>query len=775
MFKQIILSVLFVLVSYLSFAQPSQYTPMTAAGYQFKRILTDSTLHIPSFCGTPNLRNSTAKNGALAIDTCNNKLYTWTHGAGWTDISSGGIDTTSLSNRINLKLNISDTATMLSKYLRKTDTTAMLSKYLRKTDTTAMLNPYLRKVDTAAMLTNYAKTADLLFKLNISDTATMLSKYLRKSDTTNKWVQSVTKLNDSTIVVTKNGTATNIVLPRGAAASTPTLQDVTTAGATTGDKITLDWGNYGVFITELNKTYTNGLTNIYPFYLTNTLNSNVAYIQHPEAATGGSEFYYEYFNGSQVSDHVKLNETMLEMSAYGSGRSVQILPTYIDSDKHYLPISNGITDTLATLADVRNGGGSAIDTTGAFLISVSQPNDSTLTFQKGATATRYTIRSSVVASATRLITSVYNKSGATITKGSVVYINGAHSSNLPTIEKAKANAEETSAYTYGLVETDIPNNSGGVVIQSGTITNLNLPTSTYTDGQTLYLSPTTAGGYTLTKPLAPYHYVAIGTITRAHPTQGTIQIAIRNGFQLDEMSDVQIPVVPNDSTLLQFSRVDSLWHSVGITNAIGSNYIKPSDTATMLSKYQRINTAMKYSDTANMLTNYAKTSAVNLKLNISDTTTMLSKYARKDTACLYLIADANTSNLTATNTNLTYAVGANETYRIMIAGTCSKATTPTGMKIAIGAPTGATLKSVIQGGQALVATAPQGQILSSINTLCANPFATGVGVEVPFRLEGVITTGANAGSITLQFASFTSNTATIYAGTVMQLIKAKGL
>ncbi|CAB4161800.1 hypothetical protein UFOVP778_4 [uncultured Caudovirales phage] len=73
----------------ISFAQ---YTPMTAAGYQFKRILCDSTLHIPSFCGIPTLRNSTAKNGAIAMDTCNNKLYKWTRAAGWSDISGGGID-----------------------------------------------------------------------------------------------------------------------------------------------------------------------------------------------------------------------------------------------------------------------------------------------------------------------------------------------------------------------------------------------------------------------------------------------------------------------------------------------------------------------------------------------------------------------------------------------------------------------------------------------------------------------------------------------------------
>lgn len=63
-------------------------------------------------------------------------------------IPSSTTDTTSLSNRINLKVNIADTGSMLTPYLRKVDTTAMLLPYLRKTDTSAMLSPYLRKIDT---------------------------------------------------------------------------------------------------------------------------------------------------------------------------------------------------------------------------------------------------------------------------------------------------------------------------------------------------------------------------------------------------------------------------------------------------------------------------------------------------------------------------------------------------------------------------------------------------------------------------------------------------
>lgn len=112
----------FALSFFVKFAAGQQYTPMTANGYQMKRVKADSTLHLPSFCGVPTLRSSTAIQGALALDTCNNKLYKWTNQAGWTEVAGGGggsTDTTSLSNRIN---NAYTTITKLS------DTSFFLTK-----------------------------------------------------------------------------------------------------------------------------------------------------------------------------------------------------------------------------------------------------------------------------------------------------------------------------------------------------------------------------------------------------------------------------------------------------------------------------------------------------------------------------------------------------------------------------------------------------------------------------------------------------------------------
>jgi hypothetical protein len=74
---------------------------------------------------------------------------------------SDATDTTSLSDRIDLKLNISDTALMLNPYLRKVDTATLSNRINLKFntgDTAVMLNPYLRKVDTASMLLHYLRS-----------------------------------------------------------------------------------------------------------------------------------------------------------------------------------------------------------------------------------------------------------------------------------------------------------------------------------------------------------------------------------------------------------------------------------------------------------------------------------------------------------------------------------------------------------------------------------------------------------------------------------------
>ena len=112
--------------------------------------------------------------------------------------SSGGasIDTTNISNRINLKLNITDTSGLL----RKSDTSNLFNRIdlkLNITDTTSLL----RKSDTSS-LSNRVN-----LKLNITDTTSLL----RKSDTSNLSNRINLKLNitDTTGLLRKSQVGAN--------------------------------------------------------------------------------------------------------------------------------------------------------------------------------------------------------------------------------------------------------------------------------------------------------------------------------------------------------------------------------------------------------------------------------------------------------------------------------------------------------------------------------------------------------------------------------------
>ena len=104
---------------------------------------------------------------------------------------------------------------------------------------------------------------------------------------------------------------------------------------------------------------------------------------------------------------------------------------------------------------------------------------------------------SVAASTTNVIVQVRNTTGATLTKGTAVYISGA-TGQIPTVSKALATSDSTSAQTLGLINADLSNNSNGYVTVIGLVTGLD--TSAYSDGAQLYLSGATAGTLTATKP-----------------------------------------------------------------------------------------------------------------------------------------------------------------------------------------------------------------------------------------------------------------------------------
>ena len=268
------------------------------------------------------------------------------------------------------------------------------------------------------------------------------------------------------------------------------------------------------------------------------------------------------------------------------------------------------------------------------------------------------------ANARNLEVYVRNQTGSTIPAGSIVYINGA-TGNRPTITLAQANNDANSAQTMGFTKTSIANNAFGFVVVRGEVENLN--TSALTEGVQLYLSPTTAGTWTTTKPSAPQHLVYVGICVRAHPTLGVILVAVQNGYELPELHDVKI-TSPTNGQVLKYDSTQSLWVNgtdsapvtsvAGRTGAITLSNTDISGLGTMATA-----TATDYLSKAGNLSGLASTSTARSNLGLGTISTFNdapsdgSQYARKNGAWDVVTGGGGSFTGGAITSPITYTVG----------------------------------------------------------------------------------------------------------------------
>lgn len=135
---------------------------------------------------------------------------------------------------------------------------------------------------------------------------------------------------------------------------------------------------------------------------------------------------------------------------------------------------------------------------------------------------------------------VHNAEAVTITKGQAVYLFSA-SGNKASVKLAYNTSDATSAKTFGLAAENIGAGQNGMVICQGVLDGLN--TGMFLAGDTLYLG-NTPGSYTSTKPYAPNHLVYIGIVERANNGNGQIYVKTQNGYELDEIHDVDLITTP---------------------------------------------------------------------------------------------------------------------------------------------------------------------------------------------------------------------------------------
>ena len=220
--------------------------------------------------------------------------------------------------------------------------------------------------------------------------------------------------------------------------------------------------------------------------------------------------------------------------------------------------------TLARTTVISSSTGSKLDlATGTKDVFVTLPAENTITSIASAdgsvivtaVGSLVDLAVSQTSPASVLVERVRNSTGATLTKGTAVYISGA-TGQLPTVSKALATSDATSAQTLGLITSDLDNNSNGYVTIIGLVDDLD--TSAYTDGAQLYLSPTTAGTLTVTKPYAPQHLVYVAVVAHAHPVHGKLIVKVQNGYEMDELHNVSAQS-PSNGDILVYNTSTSLW------------------------------------------------------------------------------------------------------------------------------------------------------------------------------------------------------------------------
>ena len=243
-----------------------------------------------------------------------------------------------------------------------------------------------------------------------------------------------------------------------------------------------------------------------------------------------------------------------------------------------------------------------------------------------------------------LLAYVTNAQGSTITKGQPVYAFGAQGDRL-TVKLAYNTGDATSAQTIGLVlSPSIGVNQKGLILIQGELDGLNLfPTATWNDGDAVYLG-STAGTLTKTKPTAPNHLVYLGfVITASNGAAGRMYVRVQNGYEMNELHDVQSNGAVNKDILYRDTTVTpNLWKPASVSTILGYTP-EPAIASGTTAQYWRGDKSWQtLNKSAVGLSNVDNTSDVNKPVSTATQTALNAK------------VDSNATITGATKTKITY-------------------------------------------------------------------------------------------------------------------------
>jgi hypothetical protein len=314
----------------------------------------------------PSYNVSLRKTGAMVVKGTNIYYY---NSSSWVAFSTGVIDTTSLSNRINERVKYSDSNTVyVPKYgvdTARSTLNSNINARVKYTDTSSMLAPYLRSIDTASL------SSRINLKLNISDTSSMLTPYLRKIDTaslSNRINLKLSIADSTTAYVTPTRLADTATVLRGLIPTVPTIyyQTIKRNGTPYTQQPTLDFStqftlndNIGTSATDVSVS---ALAQSVVTGLTDSLNARVRYVD----TSGMLAPYLREVDTASLSSRIDLKAPLASPPLTGSATITNTTDITLGSESALRVggASNSTNITLGEYSSVlgiqgRNNGASA--------------------------------------------------------------------------------------------------------------------------------------------------------------------------------------------------------------------------------------------------------------------------------------------------------------------------------------------------------------------------------------------------------------------------------
>ena len=193
------------------------------------------------------------------------------------------------------------------------------------------------------------------------------------------------------------------------------------------------------------------------------------------------------------------------------------------------------------------------------------------------------------------------QAGEALSKGDIVYISGAAGANT-IVSKAQANSSSTMP-AFGFALTNASNGASCQIVTFGNLYGSGgapLDTSAFNVGDTLYVSATTAGGFTSTPPTGENNLLQnIGKIVRSNSNNGVIKVGgagrtnavpnlddgdifIGNASNQAVTTTLDTSIVPENTNLYYTdARVDSRLASGNVGNIVTTGYLRGPATFTI--------------------------------------------------------------------------------------------------------------------------------------------------------------------------------------------------